>query len=97
MALGDVTYDEGSPTRVGNLWQLTGTVEADATDRAFRILGTATTASKGRLVSFVATAEDGVLATRVRLNQIVNGGTQMGTVSVDHGGTGTVRYVALYT
>lgn len=93
MAVGDITYDTGSPTRSGSFWQLTGTLEVDKTLRAFALGSTGI-----RLVSVQLEGEDGVGSVQVRLNENAAGTSTMGTAAIvgNHASTNTYRFVALF-
>lgn len=93
MAAGDITRDAGSPRRAGNLFQLTGTIEVDNTERVFALTDT-----KSRLVDVQFQDTDGVGSAWYRLNENVAGTATNGSVTVrgNHMSIDTYRFVAHY-
>ena len=93
MAVGDLTRDNGSPRQMGNVWELTGTVEVNETYTAFALTDT-----KSRLLGVSLSCEDGAGSAEVDINVNASGTATDGTCSIagNHATTDTYRYVARY-
>jgi hypothetical protein len=95
MAAGDISRDSGFPRQIGNMWLLTGTLEADSTARTFAL-----TSTKNTLVAcMVQNADDDDTYIRVTLNSNDGtAGTLQGAVRVQtsSGDDDTCNFLAIY-
>ena len=98
MAAGDIARDTGYPRRAGNEWVLKGTIEVDATPRAFALTDT-----KSQLTDVQLHDEDGVGTAWVILNWDASGTLLVGVakngsirVNGSHKSVDTYRFRATY-
>ena len=91
MAVGDITRDTGSPTRVGNQWCLTGTIEASSVATVFALGGTGC-----RIIDCQVVGEDDSMPVKVRINENAAGTSTLGSIAVETASpvVGTYRYRA---
>lgn len=90
MAAGDHTITNGFPTRVGNLWMLCGTLEADDTLRGFAICNT-----QSHIISAEVKPNTDVQYCRVVINNNGSDDTE-GSIAVDASAAATCDYTIHY-